>query len=285
MIEILRAGLYDSIQDLGRTGFQNFGVPLSGAMDKASAKLANGLLDNDVSEPVIEMTMMGPKLKFHCRGLVCITGGHIALKLNGNPIEMNNPIVIGKNDVMECTQISHGARSYLAIEGGFDCQTVMGSCSQYQNITEHYRLEKGDVIQLKSELSGFPAPQMSSKIRLQDFSDEVVEVYAGPEYELLNDVLSDTLAIQEFTIAPESNRMAFQFKERLAEHDHSIITSLVIPGTVQYTPSGQLVVLMRDAQTTGGYPRVFQVSDRSIDLLSQKKPDEKIRFKVVEYKE
>ncbi len=108
-----------------------------------------------------------------------------------------------------------------------------------------------------------------------------IEVQRGPEYKLLLDEQRLKLFSQEFTIAKENNRMAYQLEESLLEHPHTMLTSATIPGTVQMTPAGRLIILMRDGQTTGGYPRILQLSPRAISVLSQKKFGDKITFQLV----
>ena len=283
MIEVMRSGMYDSIQDLGRLNYRAYGVPYSGAMDQASMSLANALLHNDLGEAVIEMTYAGPKLKFHKATIICVTGAQADMLLNERHAPTNRPIEVESGAVLDIRRFQKGARTYLAIEGGIDAPVIMDSRSQYQHITERSQLRKGDVILFKDEQ---PArawlSEAGSKIKPTDFSDECLKVFRGPEYELFPSKVTDQLFSQQFQVNSASNRMAYQFEEVLPVHSKSILTSMVLPGTVQFLPSGQLVVLMRDAQTTGGYPRVLQLSESAVNLLSQKAPGRTVRFQLSE---
>lgn len=279
MIEVLKAGLYDTIQDLGRLGFQSFGVPISGAMDAYASALANTLVGNTPNAAVMEITVMGPKLKFHCDTRIAITGAFINPYLNGELIKTNAAMSVKVSDVLSFGVLEYGCRAYLSVFGGFLSEEKMGSRSMYQGITTHYRLQKGDLLPI-SEVTRNTIPSLSSiKISKKRFLSEDLEVYKGPEFDALSLQQQDVLSSQKFTVSKDSNRMAYQFKECFDNELKPIITSLVLPGTVQLTPSGQLIVLMRDCQTTGGYPRVLQLTEMAIQLLSQKYVEDQIQFK------
>lgn len=281
MVEILRAGLYDSIQDLGRYGYQHFGVPISGAMDHYSAKLANAILGNTDHAAVLEFTLLGPKLKFHIDTAICITGMVSKPQINGESIENGRYALVKKDDVLSFGKKKLGCRGYLAVMGGFQTEQVMGSRSFYGSITNQQRLRTGDVLQV----SNMPVKRNRSNTILKTprshFESDKLHVFNSVDFELLNHYQRNVLFNNKFTISKDSNRMAYQLEETLENNLNSIITAPVLPGTIQLTPSGQLMLLMRDGQTTGGYPRILQLSEMAINRLSQKNPDEKIQFKIV----
>ena len=125
------------------------------------------------------------------------------------------------------------------------------------------------------------APKIT-EIKVDSFLNEtVLQVSKGPEYEMLGDKQLETLFSKDFHISNENNRMAYQLEEKLTGHDVTMLTSATLPGTVQFTPSGRLIILMKDGQTTGGYPRVLQLSDASISILAQKKFGDVISFSLV----
>ena len=117
---------------------------------------------------------------------------------------------------------------------------------------------------------------------LINFNSKTLKVHKGPEFDRLSISEKENLFSQEFTISKENNRMAYQLSEAVQNNLTPIITSLVLPGTVQLTPSGKLIILMRDCQTTGGYPRVLQLNDKAINILSQKFTNDKIRFTLID---
>lgn len=281
MVEVLKIGILDSIQDLGRTKVQSFGVPFSGVMDHYSAKLANEILGNSIKDAVIESAIKGPKLKFHLATTICLTGADASPMINGKSVKMNSAINVYNDDVLSFGLLKYGCRIYIAIAGGFKTEVVLDSRSMFPNLTSKIRLEKGDVLSVM-KLSGANVNSHTTVKPLKShFESKQIEVFKGPEFEKLPSGLQSELFSNTFTVSNLSNRMAYQFNERLDNDLESIITSLVLPGTLQLTPSGQLIILMRDCQTTGGYPRILQLTSMSINKLSQKFLGEKIQFKCI----
>lgn len=281
MVEILKAGLYDSIQDLGRFGYQQFGVPISGTMDQYSSKLANAILGNKNDDAVLEFTLMGPKLKFHSDTAICLTGMESQAKLNDRLIKNSTYIIVKKNDVLSFGSRVLGCRGYLAVLGGFQAEKAMESRSFYKTITEQQRLKTDDTLELLVLPIQIKDSNAIIKIPKAHFEDVELEVFKSIEFDRLSRDQQDRLISKEFTISKDSNRMAYQLEETIENTLDAIITAPVLPGTIQLTPSGQLLLLMRDCQTTGGYPRILQLSEMAINRLSQKMPGQKARFKVL----
>lgn len=283
MVEVLKAGLLDSIQDLGRVGVQQFGVPLSGAMDQYSAKLANAILGNEQKAAVLEFTLIGPTLKFCSETAICLTGMECQAKINKEPIENNRYVLIKKGDVLSFGKREMGCRGYLAVLGGFQSEKMMESRSLYKTITTQERLKTGDVLKITSV--SVPAKESNAIVKRPKvhFETAHLDVFKGVEFASLTVVQQQQLFSTTFTISKDSNRMAYQLHEALPNDLHAILTSAVLPGTIQLTPSGQLMVLMRDCQTTGGYPRILQLSKMAINRLSQKAPGERFQLKVENY--
>jgi biotin-dependent carboxylase-like uncharacterized protein len=280
MIEVLKAGFYDSIQDLGRFGFQEYGIPYSGIMDTHAASLANNLLGNDVNKAVMEITMTGPKLKFHCDATICISGADLSPCLNDEPIKMNQPLNIVKGEVLSFGKLKSGFRCYLAVLGGFQTEKICNSRSMYQGITKQSKILKNDLLPILKSNALVNKKHASIKLKDPYFESKTINVFEGPEFELLSKIQKEQLFSQEFTISKNNNRMAYQLEELFMNDFEPIITSLVMPGTIQLTPSGKLIILMRDCQTTGGYPRVFQLEEKSLDILAQKFTGQTIQFQL-----
>ncbi len=270
MIKVLKPGLYSTIQDLGRHGYQEYGVPYSGVMDMHSASMANVLLGNDKHAAVIEMTMTGPTLKFSCDTSICISGADMSPKLNEVPIKLNKQISIKKGDLVSFGKLISGFRGYLAVLGGFKTEKVMNSYSMYHGITDQSTLFKNSSLLIDTSLKSLGKKHAVIKMRNTHFNVKKIEVFKGPEFQKLSQEQQELLLSQDFTISKENNRMAYQLEELLENNLEPIITSSVLPGTVQLTPSGKLIVLMRDCQTTGGYPRVLQLKESAINILAQK---------------
>lgn len=270
MVKILKSGFYSTIQDLGRFGQRGFGVPVSGAMDLYSSEFANKLLGNNKESAVLEMTMTGAELQFAKSTTIAITGANMHPKLNDRPIEMFQSIMVNSNDILSFGSLSNGFRTYIAVKGGFLTETVLGSRSLAKSITETVRLERGDVLEIDSFPNLLNSKNAKLKFNTSILEEDILEVFKGPEFNKLSKKQQDLLFSQDFQVSKNNNRMAYQLLPLFQNNLKSILTAPVLPGTVQLTPSGQLIVLMRDCQTTGGYPRVLQLTEKSISVLSQK---------------
>lgn len=281
MIKVLHPGFYSTIQDSGRIGFQQYGVPYSGVMDIYSAALANHTLGNKESASVIEMTMTGATLQFYCDTYICISGADMVAKINDTNIMLNKSIKIISGDKLTFGKLKKGFRSYLAVSGGFKTETIMNSQSMYKGITTQSRISKNDELKINTNTYYIDNKHALIKVNNELYFNDKIEVFKGPEFELLSKNQQEFLFQMTFTISKDNNRMAYQLLETLDNSLEPIITSAVLPGTVQLTPSGKLIVLMRDCQTTGGYPRVLQLKESAINILAQKFTGNVINFKLV----
>ena len=278
MIEILNPGFYSTIQDLGRLGYRDIGVPISGCMDQHSSRLANALLGNDPNDAVIEVTLTGPTLKFTSSTAISITGARMIPKVNEKAISMSQKTIINSGDILSFGKLEFGYRSYIAVSGGFEAPMVMDSRSMYANITENNRLKTGDVLRIKEGIVPTYPSNAMIKYNRDHFQNTVLQAHQGPEFDLLSKKQQEELTTMEFTVSKNNNRMGYQLVESLKNDLAGIITAPVLPGTVQLTPSGKLILLMRDGQTSGGYPRVLQLQDEAINILAQKKANDKVSF-------
>lgn len=279
MLKVLKSGFFMTVQDLGRLGYRHMGVPISGVMDSAAVKKTNQLLENEPNAAVLEITMTGPTLLFESATYICLSGANLSPTLNNEPIENYRVIKVEKGDILSYGKLVNGFRTYLAVKGGFLTSDALASRSQYYPVTKLKCLKDGSSIAYAETLSFQPA---ISELKVEDkFGEEILEVYKGPEFWLLSDNQLGSLFGKHFTISDKNNRMAYQLAELIQGHKHSMLTSGTIPGTVQFTPGGRLIILMKDGQTTGGYPRILQLSEESICLLAQKKFGDLVSFKLI----
>lgn len=279
MLKVLKSGFYTTVQDLGRFNFRNKGVPVSGVMDQLSVFKANTLLENDTTDAVLEITMTGPTLIFEEETYITLAGAEMSATLNNMPIQNYKVYRINIGDILSYGRLDKGFRAYLAVKGGFRLQSILSSFSLYRPITRENRLKDGDVVPF--EYNKLFKPKIL-EIKVDSFLEEtVLEVYRAPEYDLLQEEQLAQLFDGDFTVAKENNRMAYQLEECINGHTINMLTSATLPGTVQLTPSGKLIVLMKDGQTTGGYPRILQLSDKAIAILAQKREGSKIAFKLL----
>lgn len=279
ILKLLKAGFYTTIQDGGRFGYLNNGVPVSGFMDAAAAKKTNILLDNKPDTCVMEITMTGPTIEFTMPTFICVGGAHISVTLNNELIDHFTVYKIKEGDILSYGKLEKGFRSYLAIKGGFKTESSLGSRSFFTPITAKNHLNDFDEIDYDSDVLFEPKGlTYTNKTILQQ---NVLDVYQGPEFDSLTNRQLETIFSKTFKVAKENNRMAYQLEETIDGHQTSMLTSATLPGTVQLTPSGKLIILMKDGQTTGGYPRILQLSESAISILAQKKYGDSLNFKLL----
>ena len=283
MVKVLKPGFYTTIQDLGRIGSHEYGIPFSGVMDQYASGVANGLLGNDENCAVLEITMTGPVLQFECATHICISGADMSPKVNENPISINKGISVKANDVLSFGTLKAGFRCYLAVFNGFKIEKVLGSRSMYKGITNQIIVKKNDKLIITEVSEVLKNKNASLKISPSHFNTKQIDVFKGPEFDKLSKEQQVILFSEVFTISKDNNRMAYQLVQNIENHLEPIITSAVLPGTVQLTPSGKLIILMRDCQTTGGYPRVLQLKEASINVLAQKLTGHAVQFKLENY--
>lgn len=281
MIKVIQPGFFTSIQDKGRFGYRSYGVPVSGAMDLYSSHFANALLGNPDDCATLEITMVGPTLQLCKPTTIVISGAFMNPKLNGKPIEMNTIITVKSNDTLSFGRVEKGLRCYLAIKEGFKSKVVFNSRSMYTNITSAVRLKKGDTVDYSTDNQVIPSFSAHVKYNDSVLENDFLEVFKGPEFDKLSLEQKNAILNKELKVSKFNSRMAYQLLPLVENNLKPILTAPVLPGTVQLTPLGQLIVLMRDCQTTGGYPRILQLSEQSINNLSQKSTGSilKIRLK------
>lgn len=274
---IEKTGLYSSIQDLGRFGYKQYGVPESGFMDAYHGQLANMLVGNDLNAALIENAFGGLKIRVKREITVVVTGAVDAVLVNGVSQKSFGLIALGSGDVIELSFPKEGVFSYLAIRGGIQSPVVMKSRSQFNNITLSAKLNKGDDLEVVED-DALISSNARIKRRQSYFDDKEIEVMKGPEFD---DRLIDF--DQRYQLSESCNRQGYLVKGIGKSVDiGEMLTSAVMPGTVQLTRSGQLNILMKDAQTTGGYPRVLQLTEESIGRLAQKRPNQYFVFRLVD---
>ncbi|WP_411894920.1 biotin-dependent carboxyltransferase family protein [Winogradskyella sp. A2] len=280
MLKVIKSGFYTTIQDSGRFGYRAYGVPVSGVMDSYSSHFANSILGNDADCAVLEITMSGPELHFLEPTQIAIAGADMAPMLNGNVISNNQVVGIRPNDILSFAGLRIGLRCYLALKEGLKTNEVLGSRSMYKTITESDTIKAGDEIYYEKASTNSIKTYSNVKYDQSLISVNIIEVEKGPEYDELSQDQKDKLSSFQFEVSKLNNRMAYQLKPLLPNTLKAIITSPVLPGTVQLTPNGNLIVLMRDCQTTGGYPRVLQLTERSLNILSQKRQGDILYFRL-----
>lgn len=291
-IKFANGGFLTTIQDAGRTGFQESGVPVTGVMDTRSFKLANILVGNDETEAVLEVTLMGPMFEFTADNIIAVTGGNLGPKVNGKDIPMYQAVLVKQGDSMSFMGIKSGSRAYVAFAGGLDIPLIMGSRSTHLKSKlggfDGRKLGAGDEI-------GFLAPRtelpnfLKRKLEGEAFSDSslTLRVVMGPQDDCFTDKGIATFLENEYTLTNEADRMGLRFEGELIEHKSGgdIITDGISFGAVQVPSHGQPIVMMADHQTTGGYTKIASVISVDLPKAAQMKPGTRVRFEKISVEE
>ena len=299
--EVERPGLFSIIVDDGRRGYRKLGVPLSGAADVSSYALANLLCGNKPKAPALEMTLWGARLKALIDVVVAVTGAPCPVNVDGRPFSMNEPVRISAGSVVEIGSPPKGCRMYLAVSGGFSVPPVLGSASTYTRGSFGgflgRPLRPGDVLDIgpgawhrgderisshvPRNLAGWP--ERLSRSLGEEFLS--LRFFAGPESSTERSrVALDSLCGRAFTVRNDSDRMGIRLEGKLPEENvegGDILSSPVVPGVLQLPSDGSPVLLLHDAQTSGGYRRIAVVVDEDLPLAAQLRPGSRVRFTCV----
>lgn len=289
-----KAGILTTVQDLGRVGHRRFGVNPNGVMDTAAPRIANLLVGNEEDFAVLEMHFPAPRIVFEKDAVISICGADLQPRLSDEDIKNWCPVFVEKGSVLNFAAPAFGTRAYLAVNGGFEIDEWLGSRST--NLAAKIggfngrKIEKGDRIEIDGtvrENSDLPLVEPSTSLVPRYSKFPTVRVVAGAEYELLTEEAKEKLATENFSLSAASDRMGFRLKgEPLHLADNiELISSAVSFGTIQLLPDGQLIVLMADHQTSGGYPHVANVVSRDLPLLAQLGPNDKVAFHLIENSE
>lgn len=306
-IRIVKSGLQVTVQDLGRYGSQALGVPVGGAMDDWSARLANLLVGNAPGEALLEVTLHGLALLFESEHIVAVTGGGATVKVNDEEVPMGRTIVVKPWSAMRFHPSRNGFRSYLAVAGGIDVPTVMGSRTTYLPAKLggfHGRaLEEGDALSVRKErtdlskamacrLLGPDKEYRGTRWSISpshgpDLFCRSIRFLPGPEWGWLTESQQKQFCTQPFVVTSRSDRMGYRLRGQplMPAQQREMVSSSVTRGSVQLTHEGQPVLLMADAQTTGGYPRIAQVAAVDLPVCAQYRPGDRILFKPVAFAE
>ena len=290
-VEVIKPGLLTTLQDAGRTGYASVGIHPTGAMDREALFLANALVGNADNTAAIEMHFPAAVFRFHQDALIAITGADWEPRINDEPISINQTTMIKAGSVFTCRRPNKGARSYLAIAGGFDIPIWLGSYSTDLSASAGgwmgRQLCTGDLIPFNKNISlriSKVEPFQKAPITLSESHSSTITLIPGPEFNWLGEDRYGQLLEQEFVVSPNSNRMGIRLKcnKPLTGKKETMISSAVLFGTVQLLPNGELIILMADHPTTGGYPRIAHLPYFEWSALAQKSTGDKIRFSLNE---
>ena len=296
-LKILKAGLLDSIQDMGRFGYQQFGINPTGAMDKYAVAIANSLVCNDMNEAVIEVHFPGASILFEQTALIAISGADFNATINGIGVPINHPVVINKNETIQFNSLKNKTRCYLSVKGGLNVPEWLDSSSTNLKAEaggfNGRKLLKDDVIELNDAGFDFALQEKEAfKILPWEASDNIepglsedILVIAGSEWDWIDKQSQEKFLKNPFYISHNSDRMGYRLASEplQAITKTELVSSSVSFGTIQLLPDGQLIILMADHQTTGGYPRLGNIISAHLSRLAQMKAGDKMNFKFTDH--
>jgi biotin-dependent carboxylase-like uncharacterized protein len=285
--EVIQPGPLTTIQDLGRQGYQQYGVPPSGAMDNYAFRTGNLLVGNAESAAVLEITLAGCKLRVLKETVVAVTGADLAAGLNGNPLPRWQSVTVHNGDLISFPRLNSGCRAYLAISGGLDIPMVMASAATYIRAgiggLEGRPLRQGDILRTRSSSQTRKKTYVPAEyIPIYDGQIEL-RVMLGPQDDFFTKDGIETFLESDYSVTAQADRMGYRLEGPPVQHRKraDIISDGIPLGSVQVPGDGLPITLLADRQTTGGYTKIATVISADISLLAQTRPGSKVKFRQV----
>jgi antagonist of KipI len=291
LFRVLKSGPYTTVQDAGRYGYQQFGIPPTGVLDRHAFRVANILLGNPDEAAVLETTVIGPQLEVLSETDMAVTGAEAPITVNSTPVESWSTFRVRPGDVVNIGPVTSGCRCYLSATGGIDVPLLMGSRSCYPaaGIGGHQGriLAKGDILKrgegrLLPRMRRVPErfiPRHASEVRLR--------AVPGPQQDFFDHGL-DLFFQSDFTVSVNANRMGYRLEgppiPQRVGMPQSIISEPSLPGGVQVPPDGRPIILLVE-QTVGGYTKIATVISADLPRVAQAKPGDRVRFLKVDLEE
>ncbi len=292
--EVIDPGILTTIQDLGRYGFSQFGVPPSGALDAFSLRVSNLLAGNGESEACLEITLMGLRIRALKEIVIAITGGDLSPALNGEPLEMWRTHLLVQDDVITFRKVRAGCRAYLSAAGGFVVSKIMGSSSTYLSGKfgglEGRPLRRGDVLCTPSGLSSldklglrFPKDWIPSPEK-----EVLLRIIPGPQDHHFTEEGFRTLTSSSYQVTRQCDRMGVRLEgpkiERRSDVEESIISEGLISGAIQVPGDGKPIIILTEL-VTGGYTKIATIISTDLPRVAQLKPGDRVKLKPVSIEE
>jgi antagonist of KipI len=289
IIEVLDGGMLTTVQDLGRFGYQRYGVPTSGALDLFSLRAANRIVGNEDESAALEITLVGPRLRFLAPATIALTGADLGASLDGQPVSCWQSVVVERGCTLAFTGPRDGIRGYLAAAGGLDVPRVLGSRSTYSRSklggVEGRPLKAGDVL----DVEGPRAVVLGGSRRLPDSERPAwghaqrLRVVLGPQDDRFTPHGIRTFLSSTYTVSTQSDRMGCRLAGPAIEHVRGadIVSDGTPFGAVQVAGDGVPIVLLSDRGTAGGYTKIATVIGPDLPRLAQAAPGDTVTFEAV----
>jgi biotin-dependent carboxylase-like uncharacterized protein len=288
---VQRAGLFDTIQDLGRHGFQELGMPVAGALDPVGLRLVNALVGNPEGTAGIEIGVMGPELRIEAESVRLAAVGPLALELvagegeGPKPLEPNRSHVLKRGALLRIGMVDGASTAYLAIEGGLAIAPFMGSLATYARAglggLDGRKLAAGDVLPLARPAA---LPRDERKLaRPFDYGSGPIRVVLGPQDDYFTPQGIEAFLDGEYVVTREADRMGIRFDGPKIEHAKGwdILSDGIAYGAIQVPGAGLPIVLLADRQTLGGYPKIACVVSADLPRLGRVLPGQRVRFEAI----
>jgi biotin-dependent carboxylase-like uncharacterized protein len=287
-IFLVRApGFYTTVQDAGRFGYLDRGVPPSGALDSFAYRIANLLVGNPSGSAVLEITMTGPVLEVLAEADIALTGTDMGMTLNGSAVVNWQTLRVRRGDVLRIPKARRGYRAYLAVTGGIDVPPVLGSRSTLVRAKlgglEGRILKKEDIL-LRGEGVLLSKPRSLPGHWIPDYGPDItLRAIPGPQDDYFTREMENFFG-STYEVSIETDRMGYRLKGPPVLRDEgrpeSIVTEPIMPGNVQVPADGQPIIVLVE-QTTGGYMKIATVVTPDIPRVAQAMPRNRIRFEKV----
>ena len=283
-IQIIKNGIADTIQDMGRYGYQHLGIQANGYLDYISARLANYRLGNNVSDPVFEIHFPASRFCFTSNYTICISGANFVPLLNEKSIALHTPIEVKENDTLQFLKPLEGRVAYIAIQGKIKEEAWLNSHSYFAKSIQKdniFEWEASSPMNKKmvwgNENSNTP---IINEIHSHVFSTAPIQFIPGPAWKDLSVASQKKFLHTEYHIGMQANRMGYPLKGALLQLNkpNQYLSSAVTRGTIQLLPNGELMVLMADHQTIGGYANLGQIILVDLPRLAQLSNQTSIHF-------
>lgn len=293
-LQVVAPGLHTTLQDRGRLGYQDVGMPVSGPLDDVSLRLANALVGNPLAAAALEILWQGPTLEVAADSVrVALTGTGGTLEILGEAarrLPAWRSVRLTRGQVFRIGALPDSACAYLAVEGGFAVAPCLGSAATYVRGAigglNGAALPAGAALPLRLERVAKRGEVMLAR-PLDLGLERQVRVVLGPQQDHFTADAIETLLSAEFKISANADRMGYRLDgPRLAHRDgYNIVSDGLVTGSIQVPGSGRAIVLLADHQTTGGYPKIATVISADLPLVGRRRPGMTIRFAAVEVAE
>ncbi len=282
--EVIHPGIFTTVQDLGRPQYMKYGIPPSGAADRFSARGANWLVGNLPGAALLEVMLFRLELLALKDLVMAVTGANLSPRVNEKPLPMWQSVALRAGDRVRFGERKEGLRAYLAIRGGIAGKEFLGSRSVFLRGLMGKAVQRGEILEMAD-------PSMKP-ISLRKISQEMIpafpnknslRVLLGPQGDRFTKSGVETFLSSDYRVSSQADRMGYRLEGPAVEHRNGadIISEPIARGAIQVPGDGLPIILLWDAQVSGGYTKIANIISADLDRLAQMMPGEGLRFRAV----